>query len=288
MYFNTLIYRRSLTAVLACLMLTGSATAFAQAESRTIEPSRNQPSFPTAPKPLEEDIQAIDPVDRPSRPLPAPDRRVLSLVDGIYIYAIEIEGNTAFTDEELALYTVAYEDRVVAPEEMQVLRKYLTQLYRKKGYVNSGVILPDQQIENGIVTLRVIEGQLAQTEVFGNEHVRESYVNRRILHNLGTPLDVEQLKKNLNQLQQDPLIAQVNSELQPGSRPGEDILKVRIEEGDRYQTSFSFDNYRSPVVDEYRTTGFFSMRGPFGIGDIFNGRATPKCAIGAVVRNASG
>ncbi|MGI9291543.1 MAG: ShlB/FhaC/HecB family hemolysin secretion/activation protein [Gammaproteobacteria bacterium] len=248
------------------------APVLAQAESRTIEPSRQQPSPPTLPRPLDQDIDAIDPAEQPQPPTPRPSDRVLAPVDGIFVYTIEFEGNTVFTDKDLEIYAVNYEDRVVAPEELQILRRDITQLYRSKGYANSGVILPDQKVENGIVTLKVIEGKLADIEVFGNKYVREGYVDRRVGYKIDEPLNVEQLKNNLNQLQQDPLIAQVNSELRPGLAPGEDILRVRIEEDDRFQTSFSFDNYRSPTVDEYRGTVFQSVRGPFGIGDIFNTR----------------
>ena len=56
------------------------------------------------------------------------------------------------------------------------LRVTLTRLYVDGGYVNSGVLLPDQEIKEGIVMYRAVEGSLTRVELVGDpECVRNTF-----------------------------------------------------------------------------------------------------------------
>lgn len=41
-----------------------------------------------------------------------------------------------------------------------------------EGYINSGAVIPDQQVIEGRITFKIIEGELTQVEVSGNEQVK--------------------------------------------------------------------------------------------------------------------
>jgi hemolysin activation/secretion protein len=77
----------------------------------------------------------------------------------VFVQRVIVVGNTALPPEALTKVTERYENRYLYQEDLQALRVELTRLYVDGGYVNSGVILPDQTIrEDGRVTYQVIEG----------------------------------------------------------------------------------------------------------------------------------
>ena len=71
-------------------------------------------------------------------PVTAPSEDRLSAMPGVYVQQFKLEGNTVFSDQELSEIIAPYENREITSEELQNLRRKLTQFYVDKGYVNSG------------------------------------------------------------------------------------------------------------------------------------------------------
>ncbi len=128
----------------------------------------------------------------------------------------------------------------------------LTLLYVNNGYVNSGAILPDQTVTEGVLTYQIIEGQLSAVNVEGNRWFRDSYFQKRFFLDAGPPLNVNALQRRLQLLLDDSRIQRLNAELKPGLKPGEGILDVRVEERTPYRLITEYNNYQSPSVGENR------------------------------------
>jgi len=86
----------------------------------------------------------------------------------VFVREIRLTGNTAISAQELAAVTAPYVNRDLTSEDIESLRLALTHYYINQGYINSGAIIPDQTMADGVVTLRIIEGELSQIEVTGN------------------------------------------------------------------------------------------------------------------------
>ena len=169
----------------------------------------------------------------------------------ILVKKIELSGNTVFSDEELAQITTPYTNKVLTTVEIQEIRQKLTLYYINKGYINSGAILPDQKISNGIVKMTIIEGELTRIDVSGNTGLNSDYISGRLALGGITPLNLKNLQKHLRFMQQNPLIKQVNAKLNPGSKPGESILSVLVEENSPYSFATYLNNYRSPSIGSF-------------------------------------
>jgi hemolysin activation/secretion protein len=92
------------------------------------------------------------------------------------------------------------------------LRDRLTLLYVDAGYLNSGAVLPDQDVAEGVVEFHIVEGRLTDLRVEGNRWFRTGYLERRIRRGAHTPLDVADLENELQLLQQDPRIRRVDAD----------------------------------------------------------------------------
>ncbi len=196
----------------------------------------------------------------------------LSTKSRIYVKKIRIAGSTRFSEEELASVTAPYENREITFEELQSLRQGLTQYYIDRGYINSGVIIPDQQVVDGTVTLNVIEGSVTKIDVEGNKHFRSFYIKDRLNLALGIPVNINNIQRALQLLQQDPRIRRINAEMSPGVMPGEAALKVKIDEERPYRIALTVGNNQSPSVGSYRGEILLAHQNLFGLGDILEGR----------------
>lgn len=83
---------------------------------------------------------------------------------------IRFVGNTAFTDEELQKPVALYIGKTILLSQLFDLAAYITQQYQQAGYVLSKAYLPPQEIEDGVVTIRIAEGYVANVRTEGNFH----------------------------------------------------------------------------------------------------------------------
>ncbi len=194
-------------------------------------------------------IHAQAPPSRVLPPLPAPlpEREPLPR-ERVFVREIRVSGSTVFSPEELAKVTDPYTNRELTAEDLEALRVALTLLYVNKGYVNSGAILPDQTVVEGVITYQIIEGNVTSMEVTGNRWFRTGYLQRRLALATGPPLNVNELQERIQLLLQDPRIRRINAELKPGLKPGESVLNVVVEDKIPFRVSVGYDDYQSPAV----------------------------------------
>ena len=234
-----------------------------------VDPTGRSGEAPTLPQDLP------PPTPRPGTLLPSPPLAPKGEpVPGLRVFVreIKITGSTAFTADELAKVTAPYLNRELTSEDLEALRVALTVLYVNNGYVNSGAILPDQTVTDGVVNYQIIEGSLTGVEVTGNRWFRSSYFQKRFSLDAGPPLNVNALQQRLQLLLEDSRIQRLNAELRPGVARGEGILDVRVEERTPYSMSFEYNNYQSPAVGEHRGIVVLEHRNLTGNGDVFTGQ----------------
>lgn len=200
--------------------------------------------------------------------LPPPEGAPLRLGPRFVLRSVAFDGNTVFTDEELTEIAAPFLEQPVAAEHLEDLRRRLTLHYIDAGYINSGAVLPDQTVVEGNITYRIVEGELSDIVIVGNERLSATYVRDRIMLDAGPPLDVNRLQERLRILLDDPLIERVDAELGPGLRPGESELTVRVQETSPFQVNLSIDNGRSPSVGSVEGSGQLVIRNWSGLGEI--------------------
>jgi hemolysin activation/secretion protein len=170
--------------------------------------------------------------------------------------------------EEISTATAPYTGRAVSQEDLEALRLALTLLYVDKGYINSGLILPDQTIRDGVVTYQAVEGRLTGIEVEGSRWFRSGYLERRLALGAGPPLNANALQERFQLLLEDERIRRLNGELSPGLRPGEAVLKVRVEESAPYRAFAEVNNHQSPSVGAERVVVSGEHQNLSGNGDL--------------------
>jgi hemolysin activation/secretion protein len=188
----------------------------------------------------------------------------------VFVRKIQVTGSTVFSQAELDLMTAPYENRQVTTEDLEELRRQITLAYINKGYPNSGAVLPDQQVVDGLVTMQVVEGRLSDIRVQGTKWFRPSYLRDRIELAAGPPFNMNPLRDRLQVLLQDERLQRLNAELKPGTVPGEAVLDVAVEESNPIHAYAEYNNYLNPTVGENQLRGTVVHNNVTGHGDIVN------------------
>jgi len=191
----------------------------------------------------------------------------LSSQVSVLVQQFRFEGNTAFTDAQLEALVESYLNRRLTSEDLEEARRILTIHYVSSGYINSGAVLPDQTVKDGIILFRIVEGVLSEVDVQGNGRLRSSFIAKRAIRGAGTPLNIDRLQNHLDPLRQSTLLKRINAELKPGTKPGESFLEVQVEEAFPIQVGLQFSNKRPPSIGAERLELLLSHQNALGWGD---------------------
>lgn len=189
----------------------------------------------------------------------------------IKVNNIQFEGNTEVDTSELDLIAAPYLGRNITSQELQDLRRMITQHYINKGFVNSGAVIPDQKVIDGSLKIRIIEGSLDDIEVSGNDWLNSYYISSRLRLDNEEILNIKELQDKIQILQQNRRIKSLNAELKPGVKRGEAKLIVDVEEDRLYDFGVSFNNWRAPSIGGMQLSLYGALYNIFGFGSTLRG-----------------
>ncbi|MEL6462969.1 MAG: ShlB/FhaC/HecB family hemolysin secretion/activation protein [Cyanobacteria bacterium J06621_15] len=228
------------------------------------EPNPNIDRFPQplpTPKPLPPDDTPIIPT--PPTSAPQPEDSTIQ----IPVRKIEVTGSTILSQEEIAAITKTVEGRSVTLQELRGVVDKITQVYLSRGYITSRAVLTDQTINDGVVRVIIVEGSLEKIEVNGTRRLNKSYIRSRIRLGVDRPLQAGKIEEQLRLLRLDSLLKDVEATLKPGTKLGQSILSITVEEANAISGFIGVDNYSPPAVGSERLGSVISFRNPIGIGD---------------------
>ena len=188
----------------------------------------------------------------------------------VFVRKVNVTGSTAFTPQELAQITAPYENRQLSFEDLEELRVALTVNYVNRGYVNSGAVIPDQPVADGVINIAIIEGELTGIELTGNRWFRDRYIRDRISLGVHRPLNINTLQERMQLLLQDHRVERLNADLRPGTKLGESVLNVAVEDEQPFKLRLEYNNFQSPSVGANRGLVTFENQNVFGFGDMFS------------------
>jgi hemolysin activation/secretion protein len=201
-------------------------------------------------------------------PLQAAPSRPLSRAPLFVLRGVKVEGNTVLDQASIDAVVKPYLGKPVSLTDLEEIRRRFTLLYVRRGYINSGAVIPDQKIANGVVRFRFIEGRISAVEVTGTRHFSPEYFRARLERAAGVPFNVEDMEREQQILLEDPLVRRLNLEILPGLEPGEGRLRADVLEGSPYSLGVSIADDQSPTVGEVRGELHGAIANLLGYGDV--------------------
>jgi len=149
-------------------------------------------------------------------------------------------------------YLSRFDNKKITIHVLQQVQSWLSNYYYQQGYVNSGVIVPNQKIENGIIKFKAVHGRLTKVEVNGLDSISRDFVNETVAANITVPLNVKNLQKALLIMRRHPRVSKIDGHLSPGDNLGKSILTVNIKEKPAFNLQTQVSNHQSPSIGQYR------------------------------------
>lgn len=188
----------------------------------------------------------------------------------ITLSEVSFEGNTRFSDE---LLREAIHGLLNEPLDLAGLRHLANQVsryYRERGYLFARVFLPAQSLDDGVLTLRVLEGRYGQVEATSDD-AELADAARSYLAPLATGRLIESapLERQLLLLGDLPGLA-VTPIMRPGAEVGQGDLDVQVHDAERLAVELGADNHGSRFSGEYRARARLAAHRVLSVGDELN------------------
>lgn len=152
-----------------------------------------------------------------------------------------IEGNTLLPQADLDAVLESFKgERTV--DELRQAAMAVQESYARAGYGAVVAFVPQQSPANGVVTLRVVEGKLAQVAVTGQQQFSEDNVRASLpALETGTTPNLKRIDAQIQIANENPS-KKVQVLLQPGQRSGEAQARVSVTERPVQQGLVALDN----------------------------------------------
>jgi hemolysin activation/secretion protein len=189
-----------------------------------------------------------------------------------FIRSFRVTGATVFPEPRLAAL-LGEPQRPMRLAEAQALADRITQLYRRHGYIVARALIPAQNVRDGVVEVRVVEGRYERIDISNASDLSE----RRLRALLG---DVREdalvhgptLERTVL-LISDLAGVQPKATLEAGTQPGYTNLILEVVPTPVAQYDISLDNAGSRYTGHYRLSGGVTLNSPLHVGDRLSVRA---------------
>jgi hemolysin activation/secretion protein len=178
---------------------------------------------------------------------------------------IVITGNTLLPTTELAVMLQQTDGQVVSLGGLYAVADSITALYKAHGYPLAYAYLPAQQIQDGVVTVAIVEVSYDEVTVAGESRLTSTQASRTLGLKPGENIEQASLERGLLLLNQTPGI-QVAGTLIPGARAGTSTLTANLKDTPLLRGILSLDNGGSTYTGRNRALTQISLDNPLGYG----------------------
>jgi len=264
-------------AAVACVAIGGApALGLAQAAPQVgpasvpqASPAAVQPQAPAAPLP-----------SAPAAPLLSIPRmldRPLGLEEGPRVLVRSFHLTNAVDHPALGLHMATLNAKLDAAikaqpadgytiNQLQQIATGLADDYHHAGLILAQVVVPAQEIHDGVVELRVLEGTLAKVRVEGNHHNRSSALAAPFAGLVGKSFEQRATDAALLRLTEYPGLS-VFGVVTPGTAVGTSDLVLRVQREQPIEVNLGVDNFGNKLSGEDRGNIGLSWNSPLGLGD---------------------
>jgi hemolysin activation/secretion protein len=208
----------------------------------------------------------------PSEPRKATVNPMTDVGAKISVRALHVIGQTRFSEAELVAATGFKAGSELNLTELRALAAKIVGRYNQDGYFLAQAFLPAQEIENGVVTIAVIEGRYGKIGLTNESHVSDSLINS-ILAGLKSddPIETAPLERRLLIISDIPGV-EAKATMAPGTAVGTSDLNVSIKPTARVTGSLEADNWGNRYTGTYRLGATVNVNNILGYGDVLSVR----------------
>lgn len=163
------------------------------------------------------------------------------------------------TREQIQAVTEPYIGKQITLKDLREIAEKITNLYRDRGYMTCGAVLPPQRIRDGVVEIRLIEGKTGKVALTGNRFTRTGYIMNRLGLKAGEITNTDKLNKDLRWFQGTNDV-QLRVVMKPGAEEGTTDYDVMVFEPKNQSVTLYVDNDGYETSGRWREGIFYNMK----------------------------
>lgn len=152
--------------------------------------------------------------------------------------------------------------------ELQQVADLVTKYYHDKGYFLARAVIPAQEIKDGVVNIRVLEGRLEKVQVAGNKRYSDDKLQAPFKPLIGELVTVDRTENALLTLSQYPGLSAAGV-FHPGTDVGTTDIVVNVQKETPFDGNVRVDNSGTDFTGRERIINTLNWNNPTGAADLF-------------------
>ncbi len=156
--------------------------------------------------------------------------------------------------------------------QMQQIANAITEYYRSAGFILAQAYIPAQEVDDGVVNIAILEGNLGNVLVEGNKDYSADVLAKPFADLIDAPVTASEVESAILTAGDYPGLS-VFGVFRPGKNVGETDLVVRVQDERPWDLSVRADNHGTRFTGKNRAVVEGSYNNLTGVGDVISGTA---------------
>jgi len=220
---------------------------------------------------LEVQLKRSAPPPQPKVQKPIEQKKPVEGEQSVQVKNFLFNGNKLLSDQELQSVVAKWKDKTLTFDELQNVITDIQEYYSSKNRIGKA-LLPEQEIKNGIVSIKIVEGVLGEVVVENtspNPRMSIETIKKYFKGEKDSAfIDTKDLQRKIFILNDLAGITAIGT-YEQGKKEGESNFKVTVEDTPFFKGELAAANYGSKSTGSNQAIGNVSFNNINGIGDLF-------------------
>lgn len=160
-----------------------------------------------------------------------------------------------------------YQGQKIGWQGITIIVKSLTNALIDHGYVTTRVLIPQQDISSGVLTLQIVPGMIKDIRL--SDPTMRADWKSAFPSRPGDILNLRDLEQGLEQMKR---VSSQDAEMQllPGDKPGESIIQINVKQKKPWKLVLSLDDSGSKATGKLQASETLALDNLLGKNDLFN------------------
>jgi hemolysin activation/secretion protein len=164
----------------------------------------------------------------------------------------QVEGNTLLDGRAIEKILAPYTGRARTFADIEQARVALQQAFDSAGFGAVQVLLPEQELKQGMVRIQVIEARIGSVSVSGNQSFSESNIRASVPGlRVGASPNTRRIAESLHVANENP-VKQTSLQMKTGAKAGEVDATLRVSDERPWKLFATLDNTGRPETGKLR------------------------------------
>lgn len=169
------------------------------------------------------------------------------------IWEYRVDGNSLLSIASIQSALYPYLGPQKSLDDVEQARAQLQALYKHQGYPIVVVAIPEQNVINGVVSLKVVEGKVDRFRISGNRYFSRKELRQELpAIEPGKPLNMTQVRTELDDANRLNPYRSLTPVIRPGSKPGMMELELKVRDELPFHSSVEVNNRYTATTSKSR------------------------------------